>query len=131
MPELPSSHHRIPAGSIAQRKTNPCKWIELTLGVRRKQDLPDLAALDGTAIAARRYLTRDELVAGYGSDPAAVARIEAFAAQHQLVITRNDPLSARLTLGGTVCDASRASLATLPTSHSYGIVRRLGLTTLR
>ena len=108
MHELPSSHHRIPAGSIAQRKTNPCKWIELTLGVRRKQDLPDLAALDGTAIAARRYLTRDELLASYGSDPAAVARIEAFAAQHQLVITRNDPLSARLTLGGTVCDASKA-----------------------
>jgi kumamolisin len=113
MLELTSSHHRLPAGSVAQRKTNPCKWIELTLGVRRKQDLPDLAALDLTAIAARRYLTRDELEATYGSAPDAVANIEAFAAQHQLVITRNEPLSARITLGGTVCDAAQAFGVTL------------------
>jgi len=113
MHELITSHHRLPAGAVAQRKTNPSRWIELTLGVRRKQDLADLAALDLTAIAARRYLTRDELEASHGSDPGAVTRIEAFAAKHQLVITRHDPLSARLTLGGTVRSATAAFGVTL------------------
>jgi len=44
---LANSVHPIPPGSRAVRRTNPNHWIELTLGVRRTADLPDLSALDG------------------------------------------------------------------------------------
>jgi kumamolisin len=58
-------------------------------------------------------MTHDELEKSYGSDPAAVARIEAFARAHHLVVHRSDPGSARLTLGGTVADVSAAFGVTL------------------
>jgi hypothetical protein len=43
---LVNSLHHLPPGSVAKRKTNPNKWIELTVGVRRLKQLPDLSALD-------------------------------------------------------------------------------------
>ena len=37
-----NSLHHLPPGSVAKRKTNPNKWIELTVSVRRLKQLPDL-----------------------------------------------------------------------------------------
>jgi kumamolisin len=111
--ELPNSVHHLPTGSIARRRTNQSQWLELTLGVRRLNDLPDLSALDTVLPSKRRYMTHDELETTYGSNPAAVARIEAFAEAHHLVVLRSAPASAKLTLGGTVADVSAAFGVTL------------------
>jgi kumamolisin len=111
--ELPNSVHHLPAGSIAQRRTNPSQWLELTLGVRRLKDLPDLSALDKVLPSKRRYMTHDDLEKTYGSDPAAIARIEAFAQAHHMVVLHSERGSARLTLGGTVADVSAAFGVTL------------------
>jgi len=106
--EIRNSVHHLPTGSVAQRKTNPNQWIELTLGVRRLKDLPDLSAVDNVLPSKRRYMTYDELEKTHGSDPAALAKIEAFAEAHHLVVLRSELGSARLTLGGTVADISTA-----------------------
>jgi kumamolisin len=105
---LANSLHHLPPGSVAMRRTNPNRWLELTVGVRRLKQLPDLSALDAKRPGERRYMTRDQLRSEYGSDPAAVDKIEKFAAAHHLVVTRNEPASARLGLGGTVADISDA-----------------------
>src|SRR5271165_5106368 len=105
---LANSLHHLPPGSVAKRKTNTNKWIELTLGVRRRQKLPDLAALDTQHPAQRRYLTRDRLRTEFGSDPAAVEKIEKFAADHHLVVICDEPASARLGLAGTACNVGSA-----------------------
>ena len=105
---LANSVHHLPAGSVAKQRTNPNRWLELTLGVRRLKDLPDLSALDGKRPAERRYMTRDQLRNQYGSDPAAVEAIEKFAAAHNLVVTKDERASARLGLGGTVANLSNA-----------------------
>jgi kumamolisin len=105
---LANSQHHLPPGSVAKRKTNPHKWIELTVGVRRRKQLPDLAAFDAKPPRERTYLTRDQLKDQFGSDPAAVEAIEKFAAAHHLVVTRNEPTAARLGLAGTVADVSDA-----------------------
>lgn len=110
---LANSHHALPAGATALRKTSASRWIELTLGVRRKKDLPDLGNLDQKLPAQRQYMTRDELANDYGSDPQALAKIEAYATEHHLVITRNEPGSARLGVAGTVADISDAFGVTL------------------
>jgi kumamolisin len=110
---LHNSVHHLPPGSIAQRKTNPQQWIELTLGVRRLKDLPDLTALDQVPPGERHYMTHDQLAQEYGSDPAAVARIDAFAAAHHLVVVRDDRASARLSVAGTVADVTAAFGVTL------------------
>jgi kumamolisin len=105
---LANSLHHLPPGSVAMRKTNPNKWVALTVGVRRLKQLPDLSALDDKRPGERKYMTRDQLRAEYGSDPAAVEKIEKFAAAHHLVVTRDERASARLGLAGTVADVSAA-----------------------
>jgi kumamolisin len=105
---LGNSLHHLPPGSVAKRKTNPNKWIELTVGVRRRKQLPDLSALAAKPPGERKYLTRDELRTAYGSDPDAVAKIEKFAADHNLVVTRDEPASARLGLAGTAANVNAA-----------------------
>jgi kumamolisin len=110
---LSNSMHHLPAGSVAKQRTNPNRWLELTVGVRRLKDLPDLSALDGKPPAERRYMTRDQLKNQYGSDPAAVEAIEKFAAGHHLVVTKDERASARLGLAGTVASLSDAFGVTL------------------
>ena len=105
---LANSLHHLPPGSVAKRKTNPNKWIELTVGVRRLKQLPDLSALDDKRPSERKYMTRHQLREEYGSDTAAVEKIEKFAADHHLVVTRDERASARLGLAGTVANVSAA-----------------------
>ncbi|HEY2254097.1 MAG TPA: protease pro-enzyme activation domain-containing protein, partial [Variovorax sp.] len=105
---IANSMHHLPAGSVAVRQTNPNARIELTIGVRRKKDLPELASLEQTAPAKRQYMTRKELRDVHGSDPTAVDRIKAFASAHGMTVLREDPCAARLTLAGAVDDVASA-----------------------
>jgi kumamolisin len=111
--QLANSAHRIPPTATALRKTSASKWIEITLGVRRRVDLPDLSALDRVKPADRKYMTHDELGAQYGSADDAVARVKTFAQEHDLSVIRDEPISARMTLGGTVANMSDAFGVTL------------------
>jgi kumamolisin len=113
MVALPGSSHPVPVGSKALRQSSGQRWMELTLGVRRSKPLPDLSALDDKLPAERTYLTREQLVEQHGSDPQAVKAIEAFAKAHNLIVTRNEPASARMGLGGTVADVNAAFGVTL------------------
>jgi kumamolisin len=108
MVALPGSSHPVPVGSKAVRQTSGHRWLELTVGVRRTKPLPDLSALDDKLPADRTYMTREQLVDQHGSDPKAVESIEAFAKAHNLVVTQNEPASARMGLAGTVEDVNAA-----------------------
>ena len=110
---LPTSEHRIPVGSKAMRQTSGSKWIELTIGVKSVKPLPDLSALDHKLPADRKYMTREQLAHEYGSDPKAVQAIESFAKEHDLVVTRNEPASARMGLAGTADNVNAAFGVTL------------------
>jgi len=105
---LANSLHHLPPGSVARQRTNSNRWIELTVGVRRLKDLPDLSALDAKLPGERKYMTRAQLRNEYGSDPAAVEKIEKFAADHHLTVTRDERASARLGLAGTAADIGDA-----------------------
>jgi kumamolisin len=108
MIELLNSAHHLPPGARAMRQTNDHQWLEITLGVRRKKDLPDLSVIENLLPTKRTYMTRKRLAEEHGSDLKAVAAIEKFAQDHGLVVTKNEPASARLGLGGTVADLSAA-----------------------
>jgi kumamolisin len=58
-------------------------------------------------------MTHDQLGAQYGSAADAVEHIKTFAQQHDLTVLRDEPMSARLTLGGTVANLSDAFGVTL------------------
>src|SRR5260370_17911653 len=111
--ELPNSVHQLPTGSKALRRTSEQRWIELTVGVRRSQQLPDLSSLDDKLPGARTYMTRDQLASQYGADEKSVAAIEAFAKANNLVVTHKETVSARMGLAGTVADVSKPFGVTL------------------
>jgi kumamolisin len=113
MVELKNSNHQIPAGSKALRQSNGLRWLELTLGVRRNKALPGLGAFDSVRPADRTYLTREQLAGEFGPDPAGIEAIEKFAKAHQLVVTRDDRTSARVSIAGTVANLSAAFGVTL------------------
>lgn len=113
MVELANSKHQIPAGAKALRRTNGHRRLELTLGVRRIQEIPDLSALDNVLPRNRQYMTRAQLTNNFGSDPQAVTAIQAFAKAHHLVVTHDNRASARIRLAGTVADLSAAFGVTL------------------
>ena len=85
--QLPNSTHTLPPGSIVQRKTNPHQWLEVTLGVARKQKLPNLSALEMQKPRERKYMTRAELEKNYGASQDAVEKIEKYAREHNLQVT--------------------------------------------
>lgn len=105
---LKDSIHAVPGTAKAVRRTDPHQWIEVTLGVTRKAPLPDLSGLDAVTPRERTYLTHDELAKSYGADPVSLERIRAFAAANGLKVVGEEPISARMTLGGTAADLSRA-----------------------
>jgi kumamolisin len=105
--------NHLPVGAIAQRRTNPTKWIEIVLHVVRRKKLPDLSVLDLEPPTQRRYLTRQQLEAQYGSDSKAIAKIKSFAAKHGLTITDETPGAATVRLGGSVSKMTTAFHKTL------------------
>src|SRR5438128_1545497 len=60
--------------------------IEVTVRVRRRQELPSLQTHASQLPQQRRYMSRAEYEANYGADPADLQRVEAFARQHGLTI---------------------------------------------
>jgi kumamolisin len=106
--QLPNSTHTLPPGSIVERKTNPHQWLEVTLGVARKKQLPDLSALEMQKPRQRKYMTRAELEKDYGASQDAIDKIEEYAKEHNLQVTRVEPISARMRLAGSVEDVSAA-----------------------
>lgn len=115
--QLPNSTHTLPAGSVVQHKTSPSQWIEVTLGVERKQALPSLAGIEKKKPRDRKYMTRDDLLNKYGASEDALDKINTFAHEHNLQVTHSEPGAARVRLGGTVEDISNAFDVTLFDYH--------------
>lgn len=105
---LASSACSTPPGSRRVRKTDPNPWMELTLGVRRRAPLPALSAWEEIPPSQRVPMSRADLAALHGSDPAAVAAIRAWAASQDLIVTRDDGVAARIGLGGTAASLGEA-----------------------
>jgi kumamolisin len=115
--QLPNSTHTLPAGSIMQHKTSPNQWIEVTLGVARKQALPSLSQIEKLKPRDRKYMTREQLESQFGSSTDAMDKITAYAKAHNLQITHSEPGASRVRLAGTVADIGKAFDVTLFDYH--------------
>src|SRR5579884_1625170 len=89
----------------------PSEPIQVTVVLRPKSaGAGEHAAREratGTS-GTRRYLSREELGAERGADPAAVAKVEAFAKAHGLSVVEADPARRTVVLSGTVAAMSDA-----------------------
>jgi kumamolisin len=85
--------------------------FEVTVRVRRKTPLQSLATGGFHANrvpAQRRYLTRQEYAANHAADPADLAKVEAFARAHGLVVVETSPARRSVFLSGTAAQFAEA-----------------------
>jgi kumamolisin len=94
---LVKGSERIPLpGARALGAAHAEQWVEVTVKLKRKTALPELTE------RPKQILTRDELAAKYGSDPADVEKAaKAFSAMG-LEVLHTDPKTRTVELGGTV-----------------------------
>ena len=89
--------------------------VEVTVRVRARQPgaTPAPRAAFSRSLAARRYLSRDELGTTLGADPADIAAIAAFAAAHGLEVVEADPAQRKVVLAGPARTVGAAFRVTL------------------
>ena len=84
--------------------------FEVTVRIRRKTALQSLA--DGFHTDKlpmnRRYLTREQYASSHGADPADMAKVEAFARAHNLIVVEKSQARRSIFLSGTAADFARA-----------------------
>jgi kumamolisin len=101
--------------------------FEVTVRVRRKTPLQSLMAngFQGDQLPGRRsYMTREEYAASHGSDPADLAKVEAFARAHGLVVVETSPARRSVFLSGTSADFATAFGTTIEQyEHEGGTYR--------
>jgi kumamolisin len=88
--DLPGSNRRAMAGAKVVGKVDPDQRIEITIQVRRRAgaDLDKkVKELETQLPSERRYMSRTELGALAGADPADIPKIDAFAHQNKLSVT--------------------------------------------
>ncbi len=101
--------------------------FEVTVRVRRKTPLQSSAAKDFSADqlpGKRSYMTREQYAASYGSDPADLAKVEAFAQAHGLVVVEKSAARSSVFLSGTAANFAAAFGTTIDQyEHDGGTYR--------
>ena len=100
--------------------------FEVTVRIRRKTSLQSLA--DGFHTDKlpmnRRYLTREQYASSHGADPEDMAKVEAFAQAHHLVVVEKSRARRSMFLSGTAADFAKAFGTTIEQyEHDGGTYR--------
>lgn len=109
--DIPGSERTLPEGITHLGDVDPGERGEVTVVLRRRPG--------ATAHTAGR-LTREQLLAEMGADPADIDRVRAFAAAHGLEVVSADPASRSVILAGplgSLSDAFGTSLARYQGAH--------------
>jgi len=109
---VPGSERKAAAGARVRGAVAPDLRIEVTVRLRGRKPAAaaaqKLMALAARLPANRTYLTREEFARERGADPADVAKVEAFAHDHDLTVVRSNLAQRTLRLAGTAAALGRA-----------------------
>jgi len=124
---IPGSDRSTFSGARAIGPVAGDERFEVTVRVRRKTPLQALAAQGFNADvlpAQRHYLTRQEYATSHGADPADLAKVEAFARAHGLVVVESSPARRSVFLSGTAAAFAAAFGTTIENyEHDGGTYR--------
>ena len=101
---LPGSERASRPGARAAGAPDANEQIRITVLLRPRQPIASLASstsLGAVAPHQRQYLSREEFAASYGADPAAIAKVEAFAHDHNLTVASVNPAARTVVLTGS------------------------------
>jgi len=107
---LAGSERQAMAGAKAGKPVDAAELIEVTVRIRGRAPVsPEaLMQLGAQKPAARRTLSREEFAEKYGADPADLAKVEAFASGHGLVVSVASAGQRSIRLKGSVGNLSEA-----------------------
>ncbi|MEO8767138.1 MAG: S53 family peptidase [Nitrosospira sp.] len=101
--------------------------FEVTVRVRRRTPLKNMPAsgfFADQAPAKRSYLKREDYAANHGADPADLAKVEAFAKAHGLVVVESNAARRSVFLSGTAANFAQAFGTTIEQyEHDDGTYR--------
>src|SRR5215468_3490000 len=96
-------------------KVDQHEQIEVTVLLRSRptsanvrSDIEDPMAMGAQLPEQRRYLNRDEFAAQRGADPADIAKVEAFARDHNLTVTETSIPRRTVKVAGTIANLTAA-----------------------
>ncbi|UFR06774.1 peptidase S53 [Streptomyces sp. Go40/10] len=93
---LPGSERSAQETARSIEPVSDSERIEVTLVLRRRAEIPD------DLVEGPETITREELAARYGADPADIDMVKRTAEQHGLTVTLADPASRRVKISGTL-----------------------------
>jgi len=108
---LPGSERSARPGSRVVGAPDPNQQIKISVRVRPRQSLQNLAAaseLNATLPHLRKYMSREQFAANYGANPEDLAKVEAFGHQHNLTVIETSQARRTVVLSGTVAALSAA-----------------------
>lgn len=97
-------------GSREAGAADPTERIRVSILLRPRKPITDLASAKylGANLHERNYLSREQLAAQYGADPDDVAKVEAFARDHNLTVVDASLPRRTVVLSGTIAELSAA-----------------------
>ncbi|HTT63146.1 MAG TPA: S53 family peptidase [Bryobacteraceae bacterium] len=108
---IPGSERSARHGARASGAPDPNEQIEITVLVRPRHTMENLAStkeLTATPPHQRKYLSREEFAASYGASLEDLAKIEAFAHEHNLTVAEVSPARRTVVLSGSIAALSAA-----------------------
>lgn len=108
---LPGSERSARRGSRVVGAPDPNQTIKISVLLRPRKSFQNLASakeLTATAPHQRKYMTREQFAAAYGANPDDIAKIEAFAHQHNLTVVEASAPRRTVVLSGTIAGLSAA-----------------------
>jgi kumamolisin len=116
--KLPGSARQVRPGAKLLGVAGPDEWIELTIKLRRKKELPVITGRPST------ILTRAELEAEYGADPADIQKVSTVLSGLGLKVLSEDPMSCSVKVAGPTHIVEKVFLVKLfHYSHASGNYR--------
>ncbi len=115
----PSSWHELPASDPEER-------IQVSVHVPRRAGakLPSVEQLGSLPVSERRHLSREQLTAEYGADPAALEAVTQHAREHGITVVDACPSKRRVLLDGSLRQLCAAFPADVRRVEHEGVAYR-------
>jgi kumamolisin len=98
---LPGSERTILPGARQVGSVDPNEHIEVSIYLKSRSNTNPAAVLQDQPLQQRQHLNRSEFAALHGADPEAIAKVEAFAHEHDLTVVDVNHARRVVVLSGT------------------------------
>src|SRR5437016_177698 len=92
MVNLEGSERKVVPGATSVGQADPNDRLRISIYVRANPNAkaPSVEAMSAVLPGERKYLSHDQAAAAFGADPADLAKVVAFAHDHQLTVLESD-----------------------------------------